>query len=135
MSNHDELMSNFFAQPDALACGKTKADLKAEGVSEELWSHKEFPGDRPSSSLLFPELDARRVGQLLALYEHRTAVQGFFWNIASFDQWGVELGKKLAKQVRTALVDARAAGGGEGVAGFNPSTTTMIKRYLVASSL
>ena len=91
VSNHDELMSNFFAQPDALACGKplksssiclastftagkTTEDLKDEGVPEELWPHKEFPGDRPSTSILFPELDAKRIGQLLALYEHRTAV-------------------------------------------------------------
>lgn len=68
-------MSNFFAQPDALAVGKTREELAAEGEPEAMWAHKEFPGNRPSSSLLFPELDAYRLGQLLSLYEHRTAVQ------------------------------------------------------------
>lgn len=86
-------MSNFFAQPDALACGKTIEELTAEGVPAHLLAHKEFPGNRPSLSLLFPELNARSCGQLLALYEHRVAVQGFIWGINSFDQWGVELGK------------------------------------------
>ena len=76
VDNHDELMSNFFAQPDALACGKTVEELIAEGVPSHLIPHKEFPGNRPSLSLLFPELTARRCGQLLALYEHRVAVQG-----------------------------------------------------------
>ena len=92
VSNHDELMSNFFAQPDALAFGK--AD---EG------GHKHFPGDRPSLSILMPVCDAFHVGALLALYEHRTAVQSFIWNTNAFDQWGVELGKVLAKSVRGSL--------------------------------
>eukprot|EP00922_Rhytidocystis_sp_ex-Travisia-forbesii_P039048 GHVS01058145.1.p1 GENE.GHVS01058145.1~~GHVS01058145.1.p1 ORF type:complete len:569 (-),score=97.22 GHVS01058145.1:532-2238(-) len=100
VSNHDELMSNFFAQPDALAMGKTAAELKADGVPDDLIPHKEFKGDRPSVMLLFPECNAYHVGCLLALYEHRTAVQGFIWNINSFDQWGVQLGKVLATQVR-----------------------------------
>ncbi|KAI9994241.1 hypothetical protein PInf_016809 [Phytophthora infestans] len=100
VSNHDELMSNFFAQPDALARGKSIEDLKAEGVPEKLQNHKLFPGNRPSISLLFKKLDAFSTGQLLALYEHRTVVQGAIWGINSFDQWGVELGKVLAKQVR-----------------------------------
>jgi glucose-6-phosphate isomerase len=107
VSNHDELMSNFFAQPDALARGKTAEELVDEGVPAELVPHKTFDGNRPSTSLLFPQLNAFSVGQLLALYEHRTAVQGFLWNVASFDQWGVELGKVLAKQVRTTLATAR----------------------------
>jgi glucose-6-phosphate isomerase len=102
VSNHDELMSNFFAQPDALAYGKTAEEVAAEGTKAPLVAHKVFPGNRPSSSLLLPRLDAYTTGQLLALYEHRTAVQGFVWGIPSFDQWGVELGKVLAKQVRTA---------------------------------
>lgn len=135
VSNHDELMCNFFAQPDALALGKTQADLKAEGVPEELWPHKEFPGNRPSSSLLFPVFDARRVGQLLALYEHRSAVQGFVWGINSFDQWGVELGKVLAKQVRTQLQASRKAAGKAPapIQGFNASTSAMLKRYIAES--
>jgi glucose-6-phosphate isomerase len=89
VSNHDELMSNFFAQPDALAYGKV-----------DNGGHKHFPGDRPSLSILMPVCDAFHVGALLALYEHRTAVQAFIWDINAFDQWGVELGKVLAKEVR-----------------------------------
>eukprot|EP00971_Amphidinium_carterae_P259679 5152556-Amphidinium_carterae.1 len=108
VSNHDELMSNFFAQPDALALGKTEEQLRAEGVPEKLIPHKTFPGDRPSLSLLLPVCDAKALGSLLALYEHRTAVQGWVWNINSFDQWGVELGKVLAKEVRTCFTKARA---------------------------
>jgi glucose-6-phosphate isomerase len=107
VSNHDELMSNFFAQPDALANGKTLEEVLAEGAPASLAPHKVFPGNRPSLSLLFPRLDAYTTGQLLALYEHRTAVQGFVWNIASFDQWGVELGKVLAKEVRKQLSSSR----------------------------
>lgn len=103
----------------------------AEGVAEALLPHKEFPGNRPSSSLLLPNLDAFRIGQLLSLFEHRTAVQGFVWGIASFDQWGVELGKVLAKSVRTQLNKSRTAGAE--VEGFNPSTTAMLKRYLATS--
>ncbi|CAN0404000.1 unnamed protein product, partial [Scytosiphon promiscuus] len=90
----------FFAQPDALAYGKTLEELEAEGVPDWLRPHKVFTGNRPSLSLLFPKLDAFSCGQLLAVYEHRTAVQGFVWGLNSFDQWGVELGKKLATQVR-----------------------------------
>ena len=104
VSNHDELMSNFFAQPDALALGKTLEQLTAEGVPEELHQHKLFVGDRPSLSILFKgALDARKCGLLLALYEHRVAVEGFLYDINSFDQWGVELGKVLAKDVRGVL--------------------------------
>lgn len=111
--------------------GKTREQLVAEGVAEALLPHKEFPGNRPSSSLLLPNLDAFRIGQLLSLFEHRTAVQGFVWGIASFDQWGVELGKVLAKSVRTQLNKSRTAGAE--VEGFNPSTTAMLKRYLATS--
>jgi len=107
VANHDELMSNFFAQPDALALGKTPEELAAENVDPALIPHKTFPGDRPSLSLLLPECNPFWLGQLLALYEHRTAVQGWVWGINSFDQWGVELGKVLAKEVRTYLTSAR----------------------------
>eukprot|EP01053_Blabericola_migrator_P012713 Blabericola_migrator_1__12712@NODE_813_length_6418_cov_269_331286_g573_i0_p2_GENE_NODE_813_length_6418_cov_269_331286_g573_i0NODE_813_length_6418_cov_269_331286_g573_i0_p2_ORF_typecomplete_len590_score109_36PGI/PF00342_19/1_7e124Peptidase_M16_M/PF16187_5/0_25_NODE_813_length_6418_cov_269_331286_g573_i027704539 len=104
VSNHQELMSNFFAQPDALALGKTAEALRAEGVPENLIAHKTFPGNRPSLSLLFEgQLTPRRVGQLLALYEHRTAIEGFMWGVNSFDQWGVELGKVLAKSIRSIM--------------------------------
>jgi glucose-6-phosphate isomerase len=129
VSNHDELMSNFFAQPDALACGKTVEELVGEGVPTHLLAHKEFPGNRPSLSMLFPALTARSCGQLLALYEHRVAVQGFIWGINSFDQWGVELGKVLATKVRVAVSNARKSGDSE-VASFNPSTTSLLRRYL-----
>jgi glucose-6-phosphate isomerase len=129
VANHDELMSNFFAQADALATGKTVEELTEEGVPDELKAHKEFPGNRPSTSILFPRLDAKSAGQLLALYEHRTAVQGFVWGINSFDQWGVELGKSLAKKVRSSLIENR--GKKEvSVEGFNSSTSTMLARYL-----
>ena len=125
-------MSNFFAQPDALACGKTLEELKSDGVAEELLAHKEFPGNRPSLSLLMQRLDAFSAGQLLALYEHRVAVQGFVWGINSFDQWGVELGKVLAKQVRTTLHEKR--GKPTEISGFNPSTTALLKRFLSTDS-
>lgn len=128
VSNHDELMSNFFAQPDALAIGKTLTDLAQEGVPENLREHKVFSGNRPSSSMLMTKLDAFAIGQLLAIYEHRTAVQGFIWGLNSFDQWGVELGKVLAKQVRTQLTASRKSNAQ--VQGFNSSTSAMIEAYL-----
>ncbi|KAK7352338.1 hypothetical protein VNO80_17758 [Phaseolus coccineus] len=132
VSNHDELMSNFFAQPDALAYGKTADQLQKENVSPHLIPHKTFSGNRPSLSLLLPSLKAYNIGQLLAIYEHRIAVEGFIWGINSFDQWGVELGKSLATQVRKQLNASRTKG--EPVQGFNFSTTTMLNRYLQASS-
>ena len=128
VSNHDELMSNFFAQPDALACGKTVEELRAEGVPASLHPHKEFPGNRPSLSLLMHSLSPFSIGQLLALYEHRVAVQGFIWGINSFDQWGVELGKVLANKVRKTLSEVRSSGAQ--ITGYNPSTATLIQKYL-----
>ena len=128
VSNHDELMSNFFAQPDALAYGKNYDDLTAQNVPEQLKPHKYFSGNRPSSSLLFTELNAYTCGQLLSIYEHRTAVQGFVWGICSFDQWGVELGKVLATSVRKQLHNSREEKAE--VSGFNPSTTALLKKYL-----
>jgi len=128
VSNHDELMSNFFAQPDALAYGKTLQDLVAEGVEESLRPHKVFAGNRPSSSMLMTRLDAFAIGQLLAIYEHRTAVQGFIWGVNSFDQWGVELGKVLAKQVRAQLNASRKSGAS--VQGFNSSTSALLEAYI-----
>ncbi|KAG8377767.1 hypothetical protein BUALT_Bualt08G0067600 [Buddleja alternifolia] len=132
VSNHDELMSNFFAQPDALAYGKTPEQLLKENVSHNLITHKTFSGNRPSLSLLLPSLHAYNIGQLLAIYEHRIAVEGFVWGINSFDQWGVELGKSLATQVRKQLHASRKKG--EPVEGFNFSTTTVLTRYLEASA-
>jgi len=132
VSNHDELMSNFFAQPDALALGKTVQDLEKEGVPEHLRSHKKFSGNRPSLSILFTKLDAYSCGQLLSIYEHRTAVQGMIWGINSFDQWGVELGKVLAKQVRNQLQQSR--NGNQQINGFNSSTSFLLQKYLQFSS-
>ncbi|MCS6969638.1 MAG: glucose-6-phosphate isomerase [Planctomycetota bacterium] len=128
VDNHDELMSNFFAQPDALACGKSADDLRREGVPEALIPHKEFPGNRPSRIILMDQLTPYAVGQLLALFEHRTVVEGFIWGINSFDQWGVELGKVLAKRVRDAIRRARSAQAP--IDGFNPSTDYLLKSYL-----
>ena len=129
VANHDELMANFFAQPDALACGKSAEEVAADGIAANIIPHKVFPGNRPSNVLLFDgQLDAFRAGQLLSLYEHRTAVQGFIWNLNSFDQMGVELGKVLAGTVRSQLIASRKQKAK--VAGFNASTTTLLKRYL-----
>ncbi|XP_004291883.1 PREDICTED: glucose-6-phosphate isomerase, cytosolic [Fragaria vesca subsp. vesca] len=132
VSNHDELMSNFFAQPDALAYGKTPEQLQKENVAPHLIPHKTFTGNRPSLSLLLPLLNAYNIGQLLAIYEHRIAVEGFVWGINSFDQWGVELGKSLATQVRKQLHASRTEG--KSVEGFNFSTKTLMTKYLEASS-
>ncbi|GLJ14646.1 hypothetical protein SUGI_0236940 [Cryptomeria japonica] len=132
VDNQDELMSNFFAQPDALAYGKTAEELKNEKVPDNLITHKTFSGNRPSLSILLPSLTAYNIGQLLAMYEHRIAVEGFIWGINSFDQWGVELGKSLASRVRTQLNLARTQG--KAVEGFNHSTTALINRYLKEKS-
>ncbi|XP_057964551.1 glucose-6-phosphate isomerase, cytosolic 1-like [Malania oleifera] len=132
VSNHDELMSNFFAQPDALAYGKTPEQLLNENVPRHLISHKTFSGNRPSLSLLLPALNAYNIGQLLAIYEHRIAVEGFVWGINSFDQWGVELGKSLASQVRKQINASRTKG--EPIEGFNSSTTSLLTKYLEAKS-
>ena len=131
VSNHDELMCNFFAQADALAFGKTAVELRAESCPDHLIPHKTFTGNRQSLSMLLPELNAYTTGQLLALYEHRVAVAGFVWGVNSFDQWGVELGKVLAAKVRSTMNDARTKGRLLNPAdGFNPSTTRMLNRYL-----
>ena len=130
VSNHDELMCNFFAQPDALACGKTEEELASEGVPAKLRPHKAFSGNRPSSSILFDgEVDAYTAGQLLSIYEHRTAVQGFVWGINSFDQWGVQLGKVLAKKVRAALVH-KSKYSKDKSTDFNASTNVLLDRYM-----
>jgi glucose-6-phosphate isomerase len=128
VSNHDELMSYFFAQPDALAYGKTLVDLIQEGAPEPLREHMVFHGNRPSSSILLTRLDAFSLGQLIALYEHRTAVQGFIWGINSFDTLGLDLGRALSKSVRAQLSASRNTGAS--VQGFNFSTSTLLEHYL-----
>lgn len=105
--HHDKLLSNLFAQSEALMVGKTEeevlAEFEAAGASEDdivrLLPHKVFEGNRPSTMILFDQLDARTLGMILAMYEHRIFVQGVIWGVNSFDQWGVELGKQLAKRI------------------------------------
>ena len=128
VSHHDELMANFFAQPDALACGLTEEQLEQNGIDPALVPHRIFPGNRPSTCLLVQKLTPYSAGQILALYEHRTAVQGFVWGINSFDQWGVELGKTLATDLRRKIQHNRRDGSPPD--GLNPSTTRLLSRYL-----
>ncbi len=105
VAQHDLLMANFFAQTQALAFGKTPDEVRAEGVPEELVPHKTFQGNHPTTTILADELTPSVLGQLIALYEHKVFVQGAIWNIDSFDQWGVELGKVLAKKIEPILTD------------------------------
>ncbi|MEU2557862.1 glucose-6-phosphate isomerase [Streptomyces longispororuber] len=120
---HDLLMANFFAQTQALAFGKTPQEVRAEGVAEELVAHKTFRGNHPTTTILAGELSPSVLGQLIALYEHKVFVQGAVWGIDSFDQWGVELGKVLAKRVEPALTE------GTTVPGLDPSTTALVNKY------
>ncbi|MCB1985945.1 MAG: glucose-6-phosphate isomerase [Burkholderiales bacterium] len=106
-NHHNLLLSNFFAQTEALMCGKTdrevRTELEAHGMPDEsikkLLPHKTFPGNRPTTSILFKKLDPKTLGALIALYEHKVFVQSVIWNINPFDQWGVELGKQLASRI------------------------------------
>ena len=98
--HHVKLLANFFAQTEALMNGKTEAEVRTEiGDNEDLIPYKIFSGNRPTNSILFRKLDPRTLGSLIAMYEHKIFVQGVIWNIFSFDQWGVELGKQLAKNI------------------------------------
>ena len=103
--HHDMLLANFVAQPEALMKGKTADELRAEGVQEELIPFKTFTGNRPSTSILIDKITPKTLGSLIALYEHKVFVSGIIWNIDSFDQWGVELGKQLAKAILPELMD------------------------------
>ncbi|MCZ4513987.1 glucose-6-phosphate isomerase [Streptomyces sp. ActVer] len=123
VAQHDLLMANFFAQTQALAFGKTPDEVRAEGVPEELVPHKTFKGNHPTTTILARELTPSVLGQLIALYEHKVFVQGAIWNIDSFDQWGVELGKVLAKRVEPALTE------GADVPGLDESTTALVAKY------
>ena len=99
LAQHDLLMANLFAQGEALAFGKTLAEVQAEGIAEHQQAHRVFPGNRPSTAVLAPSLTPSVLGQLIALYEHIVFVQGTVWGVNSFDQWGVELGKALATRI------------------------------------
>lgn len=129
--HHRALMSNVFAQTEAMMRGKTaeeaKLELEAEGLNEQqvsaLLPYKVFPGNRPTSTLLFDTLDPKTLGSIIALYEHKIFVQGVIWNINSFDQWGVELGKQLAKSILHELDDA------DEVSTHDSSTNGLINHY------
>ncbi|WP_121746419.1 glucose-6-phosphate isomerase [Streptomyces sp. E2N166] len=130
-AQHDLLMANFFAQTQALAFGKTPDEVRAEGVPEELVPHKTFRGNHPTTTILARELTPSVLGQLVALYEHKVFVQGAVWNIDSFDQWGVELGKVLAKRVEPALTEtfSSAAAAAGSVPGLDASTKALVAAY------
>ncbi|WP_332735389.1 glucose-6-phosphate isomerase [Flavihumibacter sp.] len=129
--HHQKLMSNFFAQTEALMNGKTSEEAKAELVKagmdstkvDELVPFKAFTGNRPTNSILVKEIDPFALGQLIAMYEHKIFVQGVIWNIYSFDQWGVELGKQLANKILPEL------GGDEKVQGHDSSTNGLINAF------
>ncbi|PXW31426.1 UNVERIFIED_CONTAM: glucose-6-phosphate isomerase [Williamsia faeni] len=105
-SMHDLLMSNFFAQTKVLAFGKTADEVSAEGVDPHVVAHKVMPGNRPTTSILAPKLTPSVVGQLIALYEHQVFVEGAIWNINTFDQWGVELGKTQASELLKVITES-----------------------------
>lgn len=123
IDHHDALIANLFAQAEALAFGKTGDEVRAEGVDEALISHKSFPGNRPSTMMMAPKLTPFVLGQLIALYEHRTFTQGVIWGVNSFDQWGVELGKVLAKAIVPELTESSVD------LEHDSSTNALIERY------
>jgi glucose-6-phosphate isomerase len=122
--HHDLLMSNVFAQAQALAFGKTPEQLRAEGVPPELIPHRTMPGNRPTNTILAERLDPHTLGALVALYEHSVFTQGAIWGIDSFDQWGVELGKALAKRIAPELQSTA-----EPQLHHDSSTNALIRRY------
>jgi glucose-6-phosphate isomerase len=122
--HHDLLMANMFAQTEALAFGKTADQVKREGVPEALVPAKEFDGNRPTTTILAERLTPATLGALIALYEHAVFTQGVIWNIDSFDQWGVELGKVLALRIVPELT-----GKDSPQLGHDSSTNALIRRY------
>ena len=123
-AHHDLLMANFLAQTEALAWGRTREELVAQGVPEHQLAHRVFPGNRPTNTLLLDELTPFALGALIALYEHKVFVQGTIWNVNSFDQWGVELGKALALRIVPELGAAETP-----ELGHDSSTNELIRRY------
>lgn len=122
--HHDVLLANFFAQSEALAFGKTPEQVKAEGTPDWLVPHRSFEGNRPSNTILAEQLTPEMLGKLVALYEHSVFTQGVIWNIGSFDQWGVELGKVLAQRIIPELESED-----EPSLDHDSSTNTLIRRY------
>jgi len=122
--HHDMLLANVFAQAEALAFGKTREQVKAEGTPDQLVPHRVFEGNRPSNTILVERLTPETLGKLVALYEHCVFTQGIIWGIDSFDQWGVELGKVLAKRMIPELESQR-----ELTLGHDTSTNNLIRRY------
>jgi len=122
--HHDMLMANVFAQAEALAFGKTAEQVKAEGTPDWLVPHRVFEGNRPSNTILADHLTPAMLGKLVALYEHAVFTQGAIWNIDSFDQWGVELGKVLATRILGELESSSEPGGSH-----DSSTNSLIQRY------
>jgi glucose-6-phosphate isomerase len=122
--HHDMLMANVFAQAEALAFGKTPEEVKAEGTPDGLVPHRVFEGNRPSNTILLDRLTPAALGKLIALYEHCVFVQGVIWNIDSFDQWGVELGKVLAQRIIPELESEE-----EPKLSHDSSTNNLIRRY------
>jgi glucose-6-phosphate isomerase len=120
--HHDLLMANFFAQTEALAFGKTEEQVRAEGTRAELVSHRVFDGNRPTNTILLERLTPAALGRLVALYEHKVFVQGVIWDVNSFDQWGVELGKVLAQRIIGELSSSAPLG-------HDASTNALIVRY------
>jgi glucose-6-phosphate isomerase len=122
--HHDFLVANVFAQTEALAFGKTREQVKAEGTSDRLVPHRMFQGNRPSNTILAERLTPETLGKLVALYEHSVFTQGAIWDIDSFDQWGVELGKVLAQRIIPELESPT-----EPALAHDSSTNNLIRRY------
>jgi len=122
--HHDILLANMFAQAEALAFGKTAQQVKAEGTPDWLVPHRVFEGNRPSNTILAERLTPETLGKLVALYEHSVFTQGTIWNIDSFDQWGVELGKQLAQRIIPELESKK-----EPALSHDSSTNNLILRY------
>ena len=122
--HHDLLMANCFAQTEALAFGRTSQDVAATGVDADLVAHRTFPGNRPSTTILAPALTPSVLGQLVAMYEHKTMVEGVIWGINSYDQWGVELGKVLANNITPELVAES-----DTALAHDSSTNALIRHY------
>jgi glucose-6-phosphate isomerase len=122
-AHHDILLANVFAQGEALAFGKTEKEVKAEGTADAVVPHRVFEGNRPSNTILAAKLTPEMLGKLIALYEHNVFTQGAIWNIDSFDQWGVELGKVLAQRIVPEL------SGDEPKLNHDSSTNNLIRRY------